>query len=50
MTINLSMFNIVTQEQAVNSILILGIQFGFMGYILRLGLYKQKDKPVQEIK
>ena len=33
--------DIVTQEDAKGSFLIIGIQVGFLGYILRIGLYKQ---------
>jgi hypothetical protein len=41
--------DIVTQEDARNSYLIIGFQVGFMGYIVRLGLYKQIN-PEQTIK
>jgi len=33
--------DIVTQEEAKNSLLIIGIQFGILGYIIRIGLYKK---------
>lgn len=40
-------FDIVDQETAKNSFLIIGIQFGLLGYVIRLGLYKQNctDNP-----
>lgn len=33
--------DVVTQDDAKNSFLIVGVQFGFMGFVLRLGLYKK---------
>lgn len=47
---SLTKVDIVTQEQAQNSFLIIGIQIGIFGYVLRLGLYKQFDNTIQTIK
>jgi len=33
--------DVVTQEEAKKDLLIIGVQAGFLGYILRLGFYKQ---------
>jgi len=33
--------DIVTQEQAKKDFLLIGIQLGFFGFILRFGLYRQ---------
>ena len=33
--------DLVTQEEAKNTFLIIGLQFGIFGYIVRIGLYKQ---------
>lgn len=34
-------YDVVTQDEARNSFLIIGIQAGMFGYVVRLGLYKQ---------
>lgn len=36
-------YDVVTQTEARSSYLIIGIQVGMFGYIVRLGLYKQQD-------
>lgn len=33
--------DVVTQEESKNSFLIIGLQVGMLGYVIRLGLYKQ---------
>ena len=34
--------DIVTQEEAKNSKILIGVQIGFFGFVLRLGLYAQQ--------
>lgn len=36
--------DIVTQKEAKKDYLIIGIQFGFLGYVVRLGFYRQYCK------
>jgi hypothetical protein len=35
-------FDIISSENARKAALIIGVQFGIAGYIIRIGLYKEK--------
>lgn len=42
--------DVVTQEESRNSFLIIGVQAGLLGYVVRLGLYKQCSPEELKIK